>query len=54
MGLSGADLLWDLSGWSNRWKEASATRATPLLNDSWPGIARRAYWRMLQVAQNIL
>lgn len=54
LGLKGADLLWDLSGWSNRWNELAATRATPVLNGSWPGVARRAYWRVLQVAQKII
>jgi parallel beta-helix repeat protein len=53
-GLRGADLLWDLTGWSNRWQEANATRATPVLNASWPAIARRAYWRVLQIAQEYL
>ncbi|HET9532875.1 MAG TPA: parallel beta-helix domain-containing protein, partial [Blastocatellia bacterium] len=53
-GLTGADLLWDLTGWSNRWQESSATRATPVLNASWPAVARRAYWRVLQLAQEYL
>jgi hypothetical protein len=53
-GLTGADLLWDLTGWSNRWQESSATRATPVLNARWPAIARRAYWRVLQLAQEYL
>jgi parallel beta-helix repeat protein len=46
-GLKGADLVWDLSGWSNRWSESNATKATPVLNASWPTFARRAYWRVL-------
>ncbi|HWP42148.1 MAG TPA: hypothetical protein VNO14_02855, partial [Blastocatellia bacterium] len=54
LGLKGADLLWDLTGWSNRWQEPNATRATPLLDASWPAIARRAYWRVLQLAQEYL
>ena len=53
-GLSGADLLWDLSGWSNRWQESQATSAVPVLNASWPGFARRAYWRALHFAQAYL
>ncbi len=53
-GLTGADLLWDLSGWSNTWQEPSATRATPLLSESWPAVARRAYWRVLTIAANYL
>ncbi|HYP26019.1 MAG TPA: parallel beta-helix domain-containing protein, partial [Blastocatellia bacterium] len=53
-GLAGADLLWDLSGWSNTWQEKDATRATPLLSASWPSFARRAYWRALTLAQEYL
>jgi parallel beta-helix repeat protein len=53
-GIKGADLVWDLSGSSNRWQEANATRSTPLLSAKWPGFARRAYWRALQLAQTYL
>lgn len=53
-GLKGADLLWDLSGSTNRWQEASATQATPLLSASWPAAARRAQWRFLQFAKDYL
>jgi cytochrome c peroxidase len=53
-GIKGADLVWDLSGWSNRWHEPSATRSTPLLENGWPTIARRGYWRILQLAQHYL
>jgi parallel beta-helix repeat protein len=47
-GLKGGDLIWDLSGSSNRWDEPNAIRAVPVLNGSWPEFARRAYWRMLR------
>jgi len=47
-GIPGADLVWDLSGWSNRWSETNATRATPVLKANWPTFARRAEWRVLQ------
>jgi hypothetical protein len=53
-GLKGADLLWDLSGWSNRWQETGATQSTPLLTARWPAFIRRANWRVLQFAQNYL
>jgi parallel beta-helix repeat protein len=53
-GLKGADLIWDLSGWSNRWDESNATQSTPLINASWPAIARRAYWRVLSFARDHL
>ncbi|HEY7544230.1 MAG TPA: parallel beta-helix domain-containing protein, partial [Blastocatellia bacterium] len=47
-GLKGGDLIWDLSGSSNRWDEPNAVRAVPVLNGSWPEFARRAYWRVLR------
>jgi cytochrome c peroxidase len=53
-GIKGADLVWDLSGSSNRWQEVNATRSTPLLNAKWPTFARRAYWRALMLAQKYL
>jgi parallel beta-helix repeat protein len=53
-GLKGADLLWDLSGSTNRWRETSATQATPLLSASWPAFACRAQWRVLQFAKDYL
>ncbi|MFY9608301.1 MAG: parallel beta-helix domain-containing protein, partial [Blastocatellia bacterium] len=53
-GLKGADLVWDLSGWSNRWQETGATQATPLLRARWPEFARRAHWRVLQFMQKYL
>jgi parallel beta-helix repeat protein len=53
-GIKGADLVWDLSGWSNKWDETAATRSTPTLDGSWPSFARRAYWRVLQLAQTYL
>jgi cytochrome c peroxidase len=54
LGLKGADLLWDLSGSSNRWDEKDATKSTPVLDASWPELARRAYWRVLQLAVKYL
>jgi len=53
-GLTGADLLWDMSGWSNVWKEDNATAAVPVLRAGWPQIARRAYWRVLTFARDYL
>ena len=53
LGLNGADLLWDLSGWSNRWDEPAATTATPLLSDRWPSAVRRAYWRGLGILAKV-
>ncbi|HKP11105.1 MAG TPA: hypothetical protein VJZ91_03310, partial [Blastocatellia bacterium] len=53
-GIPGADLVWDLSGWSNRWSEKNATRATPVLSASWPTFARRAEWRVLKFMEKYL
>jgi cytochrome c peroxidase len=53
-GIPGADLVWDLSGWSNRWSEKNATRATPVLKASWPSFARRAEWRVLKFMEKYL
>jgi cytochrome c peroxidase len=53
-GINGADLVWDLSGASNRWQEANATSSTPLLDGRWPALARRAYWRAITLAQKYL
>jgi len=53
-GIPGADLVWDLSGWSNRWSEKNATRATPVLNAHWPTFARRAEWRVLKFMEKYL
>jgi parallel beta-helix repeat protein len=53
VGLSGADLLWDLNGASNVWHEPAATRATPLLDARWPEPLRRAYWRALRLLQRL-
>ena len=53
-GLKGADLVWDLSGSSNRWQETAATNSTPLLSARWPGFVRRAHWRALQFMQKYL
>jgi cytochrome c peroxidase len=53
-GIKGADLVWDLSGWSNKWQESNATSATPTLSARWPVFARRAEWRALQFMQKYL
>lgn len=50
LGFSGADLLWDLSGYDNSWDQAGATKMPNTLpSKSWPAILRRANWRMWQV-----
>jgi parallel beta-helix repeat protein len=53
-GIKGADLVWDLSGWSNRWSETGATHSTPILSARWPSLARRAYWRAVRLMAGYL
>lgn len=53
-GLPGADLLWDGTGWSNRWDESSASRSTPLPTSRWPTPASRAWGRLLGLARSYL
>ncbi|HEU4391879.1 MAG TPA: parallel beta-helix domain-containing protein, partial [Blastocatellia bacterium] len=53
-GLPGADLIWDATGWSNRWDESNATRSSALPGSGWPAAARRCWWRLLSVARDYL
>lgn len=54
-GLPGADLLWDASGWSNNWDQPGASSFPPTLpGPEWPDWARKAYWRVLDVAKSRL
>ncbi|NUO83614.1 right-handed parallel beta-helix repeat-containing protein [candidate division KSB1 bacterium] len=47
LGFSGADLLWDLSGYDNSWHQPGATKMPNFLpNKSWPDLVRRVNWRM--------
>lgn len=46
-GLQGKDLLWDLSGYNNRWDEPNASRMVPLPSNRFPLFVRRGYWRVL-------
>jgi parallel beta-helix repeat protein len=48
-GFKGADLIWDLSGWSNKWHESGASQATPILDAKWPAFIRRIRWRLLNL-----
>ncbi|MFQ5408198.1 MAG: parallel beta-helix domain-containing protein [Anaerolineales bacterium] len=54
-GLPGADLLWDTSGWSNRWDETTDSAfPAPLPRSSWPVPVRRAWWRILSTLAKLL
>lgn len=48
-GLRGGDLVWDLSGWSNKWQEGEASKGTPVLDARWSAFARRVRWRLLNL-----
>ena len=48
MGISGADIIWDVSNWDQKFDDTNATSFPPVLPSSrWPDIARRAYWQAL-------
>jgi parallel beta-helix repeat protein len=53
-GLPGADILWDLSGWSNTFDEPGATRGTPLIASTVPAPVRLGAWRLLGFARSAL
>ncbi len=54
LGLPGADLLWDLSGYDNSWDQPNVRSMPPILpNKSWPDILRRANWRLWKVLSSI-
>lgn len=48
LGIPGADILWDGSGWDNRFDQPGASAFPPLLPTSrWPAPVYRAYWHVL-------
>ena len=54
LGLDGVDLLWDLSGFENRWDQQANSKLPPFLpGTSWPEIARRANWRLWKFLSSI-
>jgi len=55
VGMSGKDLLWDLSGYDNNWHQPGAAKLPNLLpNKSWPDFARRANWRLWKVLAKLI
>jgi len=55
VGMAGKDLLWDLSGYDNNWRQPGASKLPNLLpNKSWPDFARRANWRLWKVLAKLL
>lgn len=54
LGFSGADLLWDLSGYDNSWDQPRATKMPNILPlKNWPDVVRRANWRMWHMLMKI-
>lgn len=47
--LPGVDILWDVSGWDNRFDESGVKIFPPLLpNSTMPDVLKRAWWQTLQ------
>jgi parallel beta-helix repeat protein len=53
-GLPGVDVLWDASAWDNRFDDAGARTFPILPSSSWPDLTRRAWWRALQLLQQLV
>lgn len=51
LGIPGGDIIWDGSGWDNRFDEAEAQGGFPPLRpaSSWPTFLARAYWQLFQL-----
>lgn len=48
LGIPGSDILWDGTGWDNRFDQPGASAFPPVLPGSgWPGPIYRLYWRAL-------
>jgi hypothetical protein len=55
MGISGADILWDVSGAGNRFDQPGATAFPPALPTSrWPGFLYNLYWQVLNILIGLL
>ena len=54
-GFDGADLLWDVTGYDNSWKEPKATKLPPILPDrDWSKLSRLANWRIWRFLTRVL
>ncbi|MBX3084574.1 MAG: right-handed parallel beta-helix repeat-containing protein [Anaerolineae bacterium] len=48
LGLTGKDVIWDVSNWDMRIDEPNATSFPPILPaSSWPDLSRKAYWQIV-------
>ena len=53
-GLDGADLLWDVTGYSNNWHEKNVSSIPPTLPDkNWSWIGRKTNYRIWRLLFNI-
>ena len=48
LGLPGVDVLWDASGWDNRFDDAGIKTFPILPSSAWPDVAKKALWQVLQ------
>jgi parallel beta-helix repeat protein len=57
LGIPGADILWDVSGWDVRFDEREGTSAFPpyVPTSKWPDFGYRLYWQVLNfLIKNVL
>lgn len=55
LGIPGADVLWDGSGWSNRFDQPAASSFPPVLPGSeWPTFLQKAYWNVLNLVIRLI
>ncbi|MEK7277366.1 MAG: parallel beta-helix domain-containing protein [Chloroflexota bacterium] len=47
-GLPGVDVLWDASGWDNRFDDQGVKGFPILPSSAWPDVLKKAVWRALQ------
>ena len=48
LGLPGVDVLWDASGWDNRFDDTGIKTFPILPSSAWPDVAKKALWQVLQ------
>lgn len=48
LGLPGVDVLWDASGWDNRFDDTGIKTFPILPSSAWPEVAKKALWQVLQ------
>ncbi len=56
LGIPGGDIIWDGSGWDNRFDEPEAQGGFPPVRpaSSWPTFLARAYWQLFQLVLSLV